>query len=130
MKFDEKIQLIIVGESSVGKTSLLYKYYLPDIDKFYSRLSDSKCDINDYKHAQNVFNKFGCRSLLDYHNIYLKSDVLLLSDIWDNFRKVCFKNYGLDTCYYYTAPGLSFDSMLKITTCKIFFVKHWFLCFS
>ena len=69
----------------------------------------------DYKHAQNVFNKFGCKSLLDYHNIYLKSDVLLLSDIWDNFRKVCYNNYGLDTCYYYTAPGLSFDSMLKIT---------------
>jgi hypothetical protein len=93
----------------------LYESYLPDINTFYSKLYDSKCDIKDYKHAQNVFNKFGCKSLLDYHNIYLKSDVLLLSDIWDNFRKVCYFNYGLDTCYYYTAPGLSFDSMLKIT---------------
>ena len=45
----------------------------------------------------------------------MKSDVFLLSDIWDNFRKVCYSNYGLDTCYYYTAPGLLFDSMLKIT---------------
>jgi hypothetical protein len=93
----------------------LYESYLPDINSFYSKLNDSKCDIIDYRHAQNVFNKFGCRSLLDYHNIYLKSDVLLLSDIWDNFRKVCYNNYGLDTCYYYTAPGLSFDAMLKHT---------------
>ena len=93
----------------------LYENYLPDINSFYSKLNKSNCDIKDYKHAQNVFKTFGCKNILDYYNIYLKSDVLLLSDIWDNFRKVCYTNYGLDTCYYYTAPGLSFDAMLKIT---------------
>jgi hypothetical protein len=89
--------------------------YLPSIKAFYSKLYKSECSIDDYKHAQNVFKTFKCKKFLDYHNIYLKSDVLILSDIWDNFRNVCYNNYGLDTCYYYTAPGLSFDAMLKIT---------------
>jgi len=56
---------------------------------------------------------------LDYHNIYLISDVLLLTDIWENFRNVCYKNYGLDAEYYYTAPGLSWDAMLKFTEIEL-----------
>jgi hypothetical protein len=52
---------------------------------------------------------------MDYHNLYLTSDVLLLADIWENFRKVCYKIYKLDVCYYYTAPGLSWDAFLKHT---------------
>ena len=118
-KNDEQFKLMIqkgvYPYDYIDNFNRLFENYLPDINSFYSKLNKSKCDINDYKHAQNVFNKFQCKNILDYHNIYLKSDVLLLSDIWDNFRNVCFKNYGLDTCYYYTAPGLSFDSMLKIT---------------
>jgi len=50
---------------------------------------------------------------LDYHNLYLKSDVLLLSDVWTNFRKTCYKIYELDVCYYYTSPSLSWDAFLK-----------------
>ena len=52
---------------------------------------------------------------MDYHNLYLTSDVLLLADIWENFRKVCYKIYKLDVCYYYTALGLSWDAFLKHT---------------
>lgn len=88
---------------------------LPHRKEFYSKLYNSECDENDYNKAINVWRVFKCKTLLDYHNIYLKSDVLLLSDIWDNFRNVCYKNYGLDCTYYYTAPGLSFDAMLKYT---------------
>ena len=50
---------------------------------------------------------------MDYNNLYLTSDVLLLTDIWENFNKVCYKIYKLDVCYYYTAPGLSWDAFLK-----------------
>jgi hypothetical protein len=50
---------------------------------------------------------------MDYHNLYLITDVLLLADIWENFRSVCYKIYSLDPNYYYTAPGLSWDAMLK-----------------
>ena len=88
---------------------------LPEQKDFHSRLYNSDCTDDDYEKAQNVWYKFGCETFLDYHNLYLKSDVLLLADVWEAFRNTCYKNYGLDCEYYYTAPGLSFDAMLKLT---------------
>ena len=51
----------------------------------------------------------------DYHDLYLESDVILLSDVFENFREVCSKNYGWDPAWYYTAPGLAWDAALKLT---------------
>jgi hypothetical protein len=99
--------------------NVLYQNELPTIDKFYSRLNNSNCSDEDYEKAIKVWQTFNCNSLLDYHNIYLKSDVLLLTDIWENFRNVCYTNYELDCAYYYTAPGLSFDAMLKETKIEL-----------
>lgn len=92
---------------------------LPPIDKFYSTLNNSSISKDDYKHGQNVWNKFNCRNLGDYHDLYLLVDVLLLTDIFENFRDVCYKNYGLDPCWYYTAPGLAWDAMLKMTKVEL-----------
>ena len=55
------------------------------------------------------------QSLHIYHDLYLKSDVLLLADIFEKFRKTCLKHYKLDPCHYYTAPGLPWDACLKVT---------------
>jgi hypothetical protein len=66
---------------------------LPSIDKFYSNLYNSECSEEDYKTAQLVWHTFGCKSFLDYHNIYLASDVLLLSDVWTSFNKSCYDTY-------------------------------------
>jgi len=49
----------------------------------------------------------------------MKLDVLLLTDVFENFRSVCLKNYGLDPCWYFTAPGLAWDAFLKKTDVKL-----------
>ena len=55
----------------------------------------------------------------EYHDLYLKSDVLLLTDVFENFRKTCLQYYKLDPCHYFTSPGLSWDAMLKMTNIKL-----------
>ena len=49
-----------------------------------------------------------------YQDLYLKTDVILLADVFEHFRKVCKENYKLDPAWYYTSPGLAWDAMLKI----------------
>jgi len=92
---------------------------LPSRKEFFSKLYSSDCNDEDYDRAIKVWIKFKCKSLLDYHNIYLVSDVLLLTDIWENFRSVCLKNYKLDCEYYLTCSQLSFDAMLKYTEIEL-----------
>ena len=55
----------------------------------------------------------------EYHDLYLKSDILLLADVFENFRKTCLEYYKLDPCHYFTSPGLSWDAMLKMTNIKL-----------
>ena len=92
---------------------------LPPKEAFYSRLNDSCISSEDYDHAKKVWIEFGCKTLRDYHNLYNKSDVLLLADVFENFRDVSIQNYGLDPAWYYTSPGLAWDSMLKMTKAKL-----------
>ena len=88
---------------------------LPPKEAFYSKLLNEEILDEDYQHALNVWNTFDCQTLQDYHDLYLKSDVLLLADVFENFRKTCLKYYKLDPCHYYTAPGLAWDACLKLT---------------
>ena len=57
--------------------------------------------------------------LKDYHNSYNQVDVLLLADVFENFRNICIKNYKLDPAHYYMAPGLAWDAALKATRVKL-----------
>ena len=59
------------------------------------------------------------KNLEDYHNSYNQFDVLLLADVFANFRDICIKNYNLDPAHYYTAPGLAWDAALKVTEVKL-----------
>ena len=88
---------------------------LPSMDKFYSNLSDEKIKDVDYEHMQKVWNEFNCKTIGDYHDLYLKTDVTLLADIFQTFRKTCMESYKLDPLHYYTAPGLSWNALLKHT---------------
>ena len=87
----------------------------PPQDAFYSNLSGKGINKSCYEHVLNVWKKFNIKTLKDYLKLYNISDVLLLADVFENFRDICLKNYGLDPVHYYTAPGLAWDAMLKIT---------------
>ena len=92
---------------------------LPPKEAFHSILNDSGISEEDYQHAQKVWETFNMKTMRDYHDLYLKSDVLLLSDVIENFRDVCLDNYHLDPAFYYTAPGLAWDACLKITKIEL-----------
>ena len=62
---------------------------------------------------------FGFKTLGEYHDLYLKTDVLLLCDVFKRFISVCLKDYGLDPCHYFSSPGLSLDAMLKFSGARL-----------
>ncbi len=99
--------------TKLGETSL------PPKEAFYSQLNDSNISDKDYDHAQNVWKTFDCKTMKNYHDLYLKTDVLLLADVMTEFRKTCKKTYGLDALHYYTSPGLAWDAMLKYTEAEL-----------
>jgi len=92
---------------------------LPPKDKFYSALNESEITDDDYDRACYAWTTFGCKTMKDYHDAYLKTDVLLLADVFENFREMCLKNYGLDPAHFYTTPGMSFQACLKMSGVKL-----------
>ena len=86
---------------------------LPLKDVFYSRLNMKGISDQDYQHAQQVWNIMEKKTLGCYHDTCLKTDVLLLADVFETFRNMCLKNYRLDPAHFYTAPGLAMAALLK-----------------
>ena len=86
---------------------------LPQQTAFYSRLTEEGVSLQDYQHAMNVWREFGIRNLGEYHGLYLKTDVLILTDIFETFRRMCLKNYGLVAAHYFSSPGLAWMPCLK-----------------
>ena len=99
----------------VDRLDRLSETQLPPKEAFYSKLNDEHISDEDYEHAQKVWEAFDCKTLKDYHDLHLKSDVILLSDVFETFRDLCMTNYELDPAWCYTAPGLAWDAALKIT---------------
>ena len=92
---------------------------LPEKETFYTSLALTGISDADYSHAQNEWKTFGMETMGDYHDLYLKTDVLLLADCFENFRKTCIQNYDLDPAHFYTILGLSWDSALKMTKVQL-----------
>ena len=92
---------------------------LPSKDKFYSNLYMSGVGDKEYEHARNVWNEFKIRNMGEYHDLYLKADTILLANVFESFRSICMKNYGLDPAHFYTAPGLAWRACLKKTGVKL-----------
>ena len=86
---------------------------LPPQEAFFSELTQEHISDDDYRHAQKVWNTFQCKTLKNFHDLYLKTDVLLLADIFENFRSTCLHHYKLDPAHYFTSPGLSWDALMR-----------------
>ena len=85
----------------------------PEKEEFYSNLSMEDITDADYMHVKRVYKGFEIKNLGEYHDLYLKSDTLLLADVIENFRKMCLKFYHLDPIKFLSAPGLAWQAALK-----------------
>jgi hypothetical protein len=96
---------------------------LPPKEHFYSSLNDDACKDEDYAHAQTVWNAFGITNMGEYHDLYLKTDVLLLADVFEEFRRFAQDTYLLDPCHYLTLPSYAWDACLRYTGVKLELLK-------
>lgn len=87
---------------------------LPTKLHFYNKLNDTEVSDNDYDHAQTIWNAFNMQTFGQYHDLYLVTDVILLADVFENFRSICLEYYNLDAAHYFASPGLARDAMLKM----------------
>ena len=92
---------------------------LPTKDQFYSMLNDQHITDDEYDHAKKVWKTFKIKTMDEYHDLYLGSDVLLLADVFESSRKTCLQYYKLDPCHYFMSLGLSWDAILKLTNIKL-----------
>ena len=86
---------------------------LPGKESFYSNLTLENISEIDYAHANNVFKKININNLGEYHDLYVRSDTLLLAYIFENFRQYCLENYELDPAHFVSLPGLAWQACLK-----------------
>ena len=86
---------------------------------FYNTLNQTDITKEDYEHAQKVWNTFNIKIVEVYRHLYVKSDTLLLTDIFENFRETCQKIYKLDPTHFVSAPGLAWQTWLKMTNVKL-----------
>ena len=79
----------------------------------------SSISEEDYQHAQQVWKEFGIHNLGDYHDLYLRMDVVLLANMFEAFRDTCLKHYKLDPAHFYTSPRLAWLTCLKCTGIRL-----------
>ena len=99
--------------------NILLQNELPLKHDFFNRLNNEHISDEDYEHACAVWKEFNIQSLGEYSDLYLKSDTLILADVFENFRDMCLNTYDLDCLYYRTAPGFAYAAMLKYTQVKL-----------
>ena len=83
------------------------------------KISDGHISVKDYLTCEKIWDKFKMKNMGDYYDHYLKKDVLLSVDVFEKFIATCLKFYGLDSCHYFSSPGLSWVAMLKMTGVKL-----------
>ena len=92
---------------------------LPPIEAFYSNLNITNVSEDDYQHVQRVWKEFRIRNLGDYHDLYLRTDVILPVNVFEAFRNTCLEHYFLDPAHFYTSPGLAWKACLRKTRVRL-----------
>ena len=102
--------------------------HLPSKESFFSVVTNSDINQEDYDHALEVFDSFRCQNLLQYAELYCELDTLLLAECFIQFRAEVEAFFDLDCCHYISLPMLSFDAMLKMTGVEIELVTDPEMC--
>ena len=118
-EFDLEMQKGVYPYEYMDSWEKFLEPQLPPLEAFYSTLNECGINTEDYQRAQEVWKKYDCKNLGDYHDIYLYSDVTQLADVFQNFRRMCMEYYDLDPANFYTAPGLSWSALLKKTNAQL-----------
>ena len=103
----------------ITSLKVLKERKLPPKSYFYNDLAKEHISEEDYQFALEVWKKFNCKNLKDYLEVYLLADLLLLSDVFENFRTNCYKNYELDPLHYYSNAHFTFDAFLRFSGAKL-----------
>jgi hypothetical protein len=86
---------------------------LPGIEAFYNDLTQKSCSPEDYQHAQNVWKTLECKTFEEYHNYYLMADVVLLAEVFEEYRSKGLSEWQLDASQFVTAPSYTYKAFLK-----------------
>ena len=95
--------------TDVSKITSTEPINFPTKEEFFNKLTDQAITDEQWEHGQTIFNNY-CpnRTMGEYHDLYLHSDVLLLADFFEKYRKTCHTHYGLDPLHFFSAPGTYF----------------------
>lgn len=97
---------------------------LPDMDLFYNNLRDEPISRKDYDHASLVWRTFNCRHLADFLDIYLASDVLALAQIYEAYRDLGLKEFGLDSVYFFSSSHQSWHQLLHFSKVELQLIQN------
>ena len=107
--------------SKTKRTLFMSTFERSDEKKSYKKedlhgvLTDKDISGKDYEHTLKTWNEFEMKGMGEYHNLYLKTDVLFIADVFEEFRNMCLDYHGLYLCHYFSSPGLIWDAMFKMT---------------
>ena len=122
-KFPEKYELLtykgIFPYDHVTDFEVFKATSLPPKECFNNALNETEITDAEYARAQRVWDEMGCKTFLDYMELYVLTDSLLLCDVFESFRDLCMQYYKLDPAHYMSLPAIGYDAMLKMTGVQI-----------
>jgi len=97
---------------------------LPSIEHFYSSLKGKDISPEKYEHALTVWKYFNIKNMQQYHDLYLETDTKLLAEVFETFREISLRDYGIDPCNVFSLPGLTWQAALKFTGEEIDLIRN------